>query len=259
MLVNVIVAANGIPLNVECPHAFVFDYHLGRKFGSAFASEGVEIVRSAPHIDMLFPGACLKNEFRWKRVFYPGAQGLLRPDHDWPILRLPFWLRKIEIIGKERVERGPIGIAIGLSRGRLPSVGPYHLDVRLIPFFNFALAVSERHVSSQLAPGGASRNPVGIDSQVKRENNSNRAGYADKGAPKGPRCRVSSGSCGIPLGAKIGIVVGLSALAWLLIFAGISRGSDLVLRRGNGLKRALYIGGGFGVFGLIAIVWGYGG
>jgi len=56
------------------------------------------------------------------------------------------------------------------------------------------------------------------------------------------------------LGAKIGVVILLSALAWGFIFAGIGL---LQLRVRNYFQRAIYVGAGIGFIALAACVWGW--
>jgi hypothetical protein len=95
------------------------------------------------------------------------------------------------------------------------------------------------------------------DDQSEQSDSTDGKGYRrPEHGPVRPICRVSSGACGIPLGAKIGLVVVLTVGAWGLIFASFGL---LGLRIRNRREGAIYVLGGVGLIGLSAVIWGGGG
>ena len=144
---------------------------------------------------------------------------------------------------------------IGFVRRSLPGVlkskfyfnGPILVDVAESASF-------QCYIGTQLTFRGIPRNFVGIDRQDERRDNAKGANNADSQRPEGPVCRVSSGACGIPLRAKVGLLVLLALPAWLLIFAGIGCFSDLFLRAHYRIKGTLYTLAGLSCFGLCAFI-----
>lgn len=79
-----------------------------------------------------------------------------------------------------------------------------------------------------------------------------------KGRPKGPSCSITSGVCGLPLGAKVGATLILAWFAWALQERGLIRlglFGDVPRKRLYGLTQVL---GSLGLFGLTALVWWWG-
>ena len=113
-------------------------------------------------------------------------------------------------------------------------------------------------IGAQLSPSSVARDVVGLNRQNQRHNDADGSDETDNQRPERPICRVSSGSCGIPLSAKIGAVVIFAIGAWLLIFSGIRGLSDLVLSRRNRIQGMLRLLGGAALFGLCGVIWGGG-
>ena len=69
-------------------------------------------------------------------------------------------------------------------------------------------------------------------------------------------CRVTSGVCGLPLGAKIGLAVVLSWFAWGCLFAAY----DCLTLRPRDVRKGLRdLACAVGLWGLCAIAWFWGG
>ncbi len=73
-----------------------------------------------------------------------------------------------------------------------------------------------------------------------------------------PPCRVSSGVCGLPLSAKIGLAVILALIAGPLILRGFDRFDGLGRARRNRSGSALYFGAAGSLFGLTLWLWSLG-
>jgi len=84
------------------------------------------------------------------------------------------------------------------------------------------------------------------------------AGQANEGRPERPLCSVTSGVCGLPLSAKIGVTAILVWIAWGLQFRGLARlglCGDIPRKRLYGLAE---VACSFGLFGLCAFAWWWG-
>jgi hypothetical protein len=108
-------------------------------------------------------------------------------------------------------------------------------------------------------PCGFLRNEYGPAGIIERNQQANYANDRDPEGPPRPICSISSANCGLPLGAKIGSAIVLAGLAWPLIFTGLGLFDRFLLRVRNRRKGLLYIFGGLSLFGLSAIIWGWGG
>lgn len=124
-------------------------------------------------------------------------------------------------------------------------------------------ALVETDIGPQFAAGCLARDVVGLttlaDGHQKRDE-ANRAQPKRYDSPEyrpvGPVCRVSSGTCGIPLGAKVGLVVVLAIAAWGVIFRGFGL---LGGPAPTALRSTLYCCGGMALIGIAVFVWGQGG
>ncbi len=141
---------------------------------------------------------------------------------------------------------------------RLSTVDDRHTKSNAINAIKPVIADHFRsNIGAQLPFCGVSCNTIRLDRQSQSDDDTNRAHSANDKSVIPPICRVSSGSCGIPLGAKIGLVVIFAIGAWGLIFASIARFGNLVLSCRNRIEGMLYALSGIGLFGVIGIIWGW--
>ena len=132
-------------------------------------------------------------------------------------------------------------------------------------------AGSRRHHAGEATPRGGTRSFGGVAGFLQRfagegdlpqqERYTDRAqSQTSKGQPDRPIgrvCCISSGSCSVPLGAKIGLGLVLAVGAWSLIFSGLGLLDRDPLRVRSRLRRSAQIGAGVALLVLSAAVWSW--
>jgi hypothetical protein len=98
-------------------------------------------------------------------------------------------------------------------------------------------------------------NSDGLASIVQSPEQSDGADYPKREGKHGPECRITSGVCGLPLGAKIILTLILAWPAWWLLGRAIDR-LDGLGGRPRSLRTALLLGfGSAGLFGAGFVPW----
>lgn len=107
--------------------------------------------------------------------------------------------------------------------------------------------------------GGLARDADGFARVIERPEQSGSAEYAEQKRGPSPVCSVSSGVCGLPLGAKIGIAFLLALAAWPLQFRALGLFDGLGGRKRNRWRALACFSLSLGLFALAFGAWLWGG
>jgi hypothetical protein len=145
------------------------------------------------------------------------------------------------------------------SRG-LSLIPVFDLNLKRLPQRQDASIHSfNANVSSQLAFGRVSGDPVGLKGKEQGAKNKQAADTAYPSAPRCPPGRISGCIRRFPLGAQIGISLIIAGLAWASIWGAFRPFGLLVITRRDALQGAGAALLGVGLLGLSGYVWMMGG